>query len=198
MTVGTRKNYYSVFFCLFFSPFIYGMNNDIVIEEISSGSLDAEKKLFVEGFSKSYKALNKTIQSSAQKLPENITGGGFKDEIEAFNARKSGGYFLRAKSEERVVGYASFEKTDVDSEVYIRQLIVDQDFERMGIGKQLCFDSIFKLLPDTKHIVVIARRANSKGVNFYEKLGFKECDYMHEGYSPELYIGLEYFAAANK
>ncbi len=191
-TTKIKKHYYVLFF-LFLSSVLYGNDTEISIKRIFTGTMKAEQDLLVQGLLKSYSSLNETIQDLTQKLPENITGSFFDIEKEDLKAQKPGVYFIRAMFKERVVGYASFEKTKAKNEIYIRQLIVDPDFERKGIGKKICFDAIFELLPNTEHIVVITRKANSTALGFYHKLGFQECNYMHEGFSPELFIGLEYF-----
>lgn len=191
MQIFTKKFYVYVF-CLLLSPSLLYSAPDFVIEEITTGDLSLEKDLFVQEFAGYYRTLNTTITDPMQKLPE-ITDAAFEDEEKDFEERKPGTYFFRTTCEGRVVGYASFEKTDNEHEVYIRQLVVDSKFERKSIGRTIGFDAVFNSLPDTNHVVVITRRSNDKALRFYKKLGFTECPYMHEGYSAEKYVGLEFF-----
>ena len=191
MQIFTKKQcFYAV--CLLLAPSVLYSHADVVIERISEGKLQKEKGLFVKEFATYYRKLNSTIDDERQKLPE-ITNAAFEDEEKDFKESKSGTYFFRARYKEIVIGYVSLEKTDNEHEVYIRQLVVDSDFERNGIGKALGFDAVFESIPDTNHVVVITRRSNDKALRFYQKLGFTECPYMHEGYSSEQFVGLEFF-----
>lgn len=193
MQTFTKKHcFYAL--CLLLAPSV--LHSDVVIERISKGNLKKEKAFFVKEFDSYYRKLNTTIEDEALQLPE-VTDADFEDEEKDFKELKSETYFFRAMLEEHLVGYVSFEKTNKEHEVYIRQLVVDVSFERKGIGKALGFDTVFKSLPDTKHVVIITRRSNHKALQFYQKLGFKECSYMHEGYSAEKFIGLEFLKKTN-
>lgn len=162
----------------------------ITTERITSGNLSKELDLCARSFTQHYKKIN--------ILTKVIKSTDFVSETRDFEAQKDGVYFVRAFTKDKLAGYASYEKTDVDGEIYIRQLAVEPECQRKGVGKKLSLDAIFQLLPNTKHILVITRKTNESAIRFYRSLAFIESSFMHKGYSRDKYVSLEYVVPENK
>lgn len=89
-----------------------------------------------------------------------------------------------------VVGYASFEYDSSAKEVYIRQLAIAKEYKRQGIATKLIKEGIAQY-PAAKKVVIITRKVNTPAIKMWEKLGFKQSAYMHDGYDANKYIGFE-------
>lgn len=110
--------------------------------------------------------------------------------LESLKIPENNLHLLTAKKESTPVGYAVFDMSCYPEFIYISELAVDPFFQRQGIAKRLVH-SIRKQLPDMQKYVAITRRANFQACGFYKALGFKESNYMREGYDRTLFIGLE-------
>ncbi len=98
---------------------------------------------------------------------------------------------VTAKKEEISVGFAIFEMKTYPASVYLAELVVDSNFQRQGIGKNLVF-SVLKRFPEVGKIVLVTRKANFQASAFYPAIGFISSAYMHPGYDPEIYEGFEF------
>ena len=108
-----------------------------------------------------------------------------------------GAFFVTAKKEEKVVGFAIFKKEEKEEGVmYLSQMAVAFGEQRTGIGKELVF-SILNNPPEERgkieKIVLVTRIKNEGACRFYEQIGFVEApEYMHEGYDPARYKGYKF------
>jgi len=81
-------------------------------------------------------------------------------------------HFIGYVSEERVYGFASYEKTE--ESYFITRLGVDPDYLRRGIGtSMLAFFETLALYP----LEVITGKENTPAVRLYEKHGFEIVSY---------------------
>lgn len=97
----------------------------------------------------------------------------FKQEVDDFMQNKL--YWIQAVANNRLLGWATYDKlsNDADSH-YMNLLIVDPEFQKQGIGKELVLSVIkFKLIPTAKKINLLLRRKNRVGKDFYSCIGFK-------------------------
>lgn len=83
------------------------------------------------------------------------------------------------------------ELTEYPHLVYVRQTAIHPDFMRKHIGTKMA-QVMFSNLPEAKKFVAITRIFNKTSMDFFESLGFKKCEYMHEGYDPNRYVGFEF------
>ena len=160
----------------------------IVFDWVQPGSsLSEEEKLFIKTFTEAYKKFTPADLGVEDKLL--FLKDSFSDVIKDFIGDRA--IILTAKKNGKVIGFASFNPTDKAHQMYVGQLAVDPDFWRKGIGKELVF-GIRRLQPDVQKIVAIGRRLNSIGKNFFLKIGFTECAYMHPDYDAKKYVGYEF------
>lgn len=71
---------------------------------------------------------------------------------------------------ETLAGLAIFEEQDPET-VYLAEVMIDPQFWGQGLGTELIF-SILKEKPEVKRITLIAEKANTKTLRFYQSLGF--------------------------
>ena len=151
-------------------------------------TLSAEKKVFIDAFSEAYKDIPLDVLK-VENLQQFLNAA-FEDEENDFASKQANTLFISAKDEkDRVVGFVSFDNNS--DHVYIRSLSVDPEFQGYGLGKALvfCFSNVFK---NCRRLKLVTRKANSCARLFYTKIGFIESAYIHQGLSPERYIGYEY------
>lgn len=154
--------------------------------------LQEEEEMFVNAFCTAYKdqtpeSLNTQGLSTAEWLRTY-----FSKERAVIKAQQEKIYYVSAYHKDKVVGFAAFNQTENEHEVYIRQLCVDPNYWGKGIGEHLVF-SIGQQLPKTNKLVLVTRRINTRTRDFYiNKCGFTESNYTHERYSPEVYVGFEW------
>ena len=163
-------------------------NQAVVLEWVTKGNLQAEEAVFAKSFAHAYK----DIPLEVLKVTDmNVfLKAAFEDEYLDLNNPSKQMYCVDAKKDGEVIGFITFENTQQPNEVYIRQLAVDPSLWGQGVGTTL-MSAIFEKLPDTKRIVLVTRKVNTVAQNFYKKLGFKVSEYIHEGLSPERYMGFE-------
>ena len=169
-----------------FWSFIDQEEAEITCEWIESSDFQNERTVFVNALSETYKNL---------QLDTNYLNESFDEEVQAFNGKKKI-YALSVKKDGNVIGYASFNKTGIQHQVYVRQLVVDPTFWNRGIEEKMLF-SIFKKLPETNHLVLAIRKIDKATRKFYTNLGFQECMYLHEELNHKQYIGLEFLVPEN-
>ncbi len=102
---------------------------------------------------------------------------------------KEPGLFLFARNENRIVGFALFEKMAED-QIYVAELAIDADFWKQGLGRRL-MSAIIEKEPSTKKIFLLTQWLNKGAQGFYEALGYQPSSFTHEGYSPEEYRAYE-------
>ncbi|EMY82678.1 N-acetyltransferase, NAT SF superfamily protein [Psychroflexus gondwanensis ACAM 44] len=64
--------------------------------------------------------------------------------------------------------------TDKDS-LYIAEVLVDEEFRGLGLGKGLFKEFEIHLNTDIKHVLLRVWSKNEIAVNLYKKLGFEDC-----------------------
>ena len=77
--------------------------------------------------------------------------------------------FLVAKESKKVLGYIG--AYVVSDEVEILNFVVDESYQRTGIGTSL-FNEILKRYPNANSVILEVREQNEKGINFYKKNNF--------------------------
>jgi len=145
-------------------------------------------QVFVDSFMFAYRGFSpqrlgvESIQSFLEKT--------IAEELELQAKKPKDIHWLVAKKNGKIVGLLILELTDYP-EVYGRQLAISPHHLRTGLGT-LFADVTLKNLPKAKRFVVITRAVNQVSARFFESLGFKRSEYMHEGYDSSKYIGYEY------
>jgi len=173
--------------CCSFSVAQNFLRKDIDIQWVKGGDLTMAREIFKRAYQKRYKNLP----------PEKLKINNFATFLEsAFDKEERdlrgnpNTHLALAYSQNRLVGFVSIDVLG-DNKVYLRQLAVSPDLWHQGIEETLV-NSILEKEPSLQHILVIVRRANESEKAFYKNLGFQETLYMHEGFDPQDYIGLEY------
>ncbi len=73
-----------------------------------------------------------------------------------------------------LVGWATFELED-ETHAYMNLLAVDPSYQNRGIGKRLVFSICSEeLFPTIEAINVLIRKVNLSGLQFYERIGFRD------------------------
>ena len=97
----------------------------------------------------------------------------FKTELAEFS-QGSLDYWIQATIDEKLVGWATFQREKSDQNaVYMNLLVVHPEYQNRGIGGQLV-KSLANLneIPDLNAIHLLLRKKNQGGRIFYSKLGF--------------------------
>lgn len=153
-----------------------------------NGNLNAEKKVFIDSFSEAYKNIPLDVLK-VESLPKFLNAA-FEEEENDFASKKANTVFISAKNENaKVVGFVSFANNS--DHVYIRSLAVDPEFRGCGLGKALVF-CVLNVFKNCRCLKLMTRKVNSLARCFYTKIGFSESAYIHQGITPERYIGYEY------
>ena len=142
---------------------------------------------FTESYSNNPTILN-NLRNQGKDLSTFILSA-FEDEEKDFRSKKANTIFLSAKTlDGKTIGYTSFDKgTDA---IYIRQLSVDPDYWKKGVGTVLIC-AIFNVWTHPTKLQLATRCANTRAISFYQKLGFTFSDHLHEGLDPKVYCGLD-------
>jgi ribosomal protein S18 acetylase RimI-like enzyme len=92
----------------------------------------------------------------------------------------------------QAVAWASYEDdAKIPGGIYIRQMMVAPEFQRLGLGSILLSDVVSVFRPENVGTFLITRKMNTLAISFYEKHGFQKSTYMHDGYDINKYVGLE-------
>jgi len=163
-------------------------NAPITVEFVTGGALEEEKAVFTRSFKDAYKDIPLDVLK-VESLDAFLQAA-FEDEPLDLNNPNKKVVCAVAKSEETLVGVIFFEPTERENEVYIRQMAVDPSMQRKGVG-QLLMATIQTTLPTTTRLIVATRKVNKPACNFYQKIGFKQCEQVPHGLNPERYVGFE-------
>jgi len=197
-------------------------NVEVTCTWLRGGKLESERAIFVAAFTQAYKHLRLEQLFTPQQVKayagaivpedgykalsqealdalqvhtsiclEKFLHEVFDDEVIDVNDVKKEIYTVSASINGKVVGFAACNPTEVPGQIYLRQLAVSPEYWRMGIGKKLLY-SFFRVLPNTKHLILAVRRLNTCARDFYSALNFSECDYMYEKLVAEKYVGLQF------
>jgi ribosomal protein S18 acetylase RimI-like enzyme len=150
--------------------------------------LTDEAAVFLKGFSEGYAHLTPEILKvpSIEQFLENAIAN-----EKALKAKDPEHIrWAVAKKNNTVIGLAVFELNHYPEEVYLRQLVILPEHQRKGIGSKLSL-FILEAFPDIQKLCAVSRKVNERGITFLKNMGFKETEYSHEGYDPNVYQGLE-------
>jgi ribosomal protein S18 acetylase RimI-like enzyme len=168
-----------------------------VILSVCEGDLTKEKAVIKASFTAAYQGteIARIVQEKHGNLARFLDVAFEAEEIDFFS-KKSDTFFVSAKKDDgEVIGFVAFDKnSDIEGEsfyVYVRQLAVHSKYQHNNLGLFLIF-SFLNIWPDCRFVKLLTRRLNSIAVGFYKRLGFRECEYVREGYDPGVYVGLEY------
>lgn len=104
---------------------------------------------------------------------------------------QSGVHWLTAKEGGIPIGMLAADLSKLPEEVYLSLLAVEKMHQRQGIASAMV-SALLEQLSEAERFTVVTRKANGTARAFYRALGFSECSYTHEGYSPDWYAGYEY------
>ena len=161
---------------------------EIKIEYVKSGNLEEAQVVFNRAFKEAYKDIPLDVLK-VESL-DSFLKAAFEDEPIDLNNPDKHVICAIAKNGEKIVGLITFEPTENPNEVYIRQLAVDPEMQKKGIGQQL-MNTVKTSLPTTKKILLATRKVNTPACKFYKKLGFHECVQVPHGLNPARNIGFD-------
>lgn len=127
--------------------------------------------LFLKSFLQNYQKLGLTKKDLGTDDITKVLNDYWDEEVASLKSNHV--HWIVAKSDGKVVGYASFNMEDAPQEVYIQLLCVDPAYQKQGIGKKLLY-SILQQDQTIKKLSLVTRRVNSSAIAFYQRLGFKE------------------------
>lgn len=145
-----------------------------------------------EVFFESFKAAYRDV-SPEQLGSENIEAflqEVVQEELELQQKASDTVHWLIVKKDDDVVGLFILELNQYPL-VYGRQMAIKPEYTRKGIGK-LIANVVIQNLPHAERFAIITRVFNQPSICFFKSLGFKQSEYMHEGYDPNKYVGYEY------
>lgn len=150
---------------------------------------DRASEMFVKSFMVAYQDF------SAEQLGVESVEGFLKevidDERQLKKEQEDNIHWLIMKKDEEVIGLLILEMNEYP-QVYGRQMAIAPEHMRTGIGRTAA-DVVLENLPGVERFVAITRVVNQVSSLFFESLGFKRVEYMHEGYDPNKYVGYEYY-----
>ncbi|NGX63237.1 MAG: hypothetical protein KR126chlam6_00645 [Candidatus Anoxychlamydiales bacterium] len=97
--------------------------------------------------------------------------------------------FYVALDDDKIIGFAIFEKWEKDS-YYLCEMAINPSYQKRGIGKKLVF-SIFDKDLTTQNILLVTKIDNLSAQGFYKAIGFKASSFQHPDY-PKDFIGFEF------
>lgn len=159
-----------------------------VLQNASDPRLSKIKTIYVNSFKKAYKKIYPDVEITGNEV--------FTDYKKLLQGQNKKFVLIVAQENENPVGFISLkiEQLNKKEVLYIDQLAVNPTMWRQGIAKKILAKSeqiVLNEFPKISKTTLITRRKNHPAINFYKKIGFTECSYMHEGYDPKVYIGLE-------
>ncbi len=170
------------------SSVLVAAQDDVVYTWVESGKLEEERQVFLKALKKNFEHL--TLEQLGVDNLEAFLNRAFDDEVNDLANKSLKVRFVTARKKGKVVGFASFNLEGNDT-IYVRQMSVDPDHWKQGIGKALIYKAR-EVFSQARTYVLMTRHVNTNAINFYKKLGFKETTYLHEGLDPKKYMGYEY------
>ncbi|MCK4499384.1 GNAT family N-acetyltransferase [Candidatus Babeliales bacterium] len=186
MIKSTAKRYLLATFAASFLLFSFAQPEISLdwIVDADDPRLEEAWKLHIHSFTQAYK----------EAYPgEKIDGGAFIEFKKELAEQKGDFFFVIAEENGKVIAYASF-KRELEDTIYGEQMAVTPIAWKQGIAQKLMDaikEKIQKDLPKVKKAILITRRKNIPAIKLYKKNDFIETSYVHEGYDPEKFIGLE-------
>lgn len=180
--------------CPFISLFgdVNPPKEDLVFQWQSHPHFDSSKRIFVDAFYKCYDTLSLDVlhKESKEELIHWLEDT--FDETYVEHEKNVHLRWLAGIINSKTVGFIIVDTLNLPDEIYLVQFAVDPPYQRSGLGTKF-INEIIRQFPGCKKLSVVTRRANYESVNFYNKFGFLQSAYAHEGYSPEIYQGFEFF-----
>lgn len=153
--------------------------------------LSQERELFEASFMSSYTKIPevKTRFSTDEALLKFIREA-FDEEVRDYiEANDESIRFYRAILNQQVVGYLSVEVED-KNKIYMRQLAVSHEHQRLGIGRALFRFVVQNDLKMCEAVSVSCRKWNYNAIKFYRSIGFKDEDTCHPSLDSNEYKGM--------
>jgi ribosomal protein S18 acetylase RimI-like enzyme len=144
-------------------------------------------QVYLQAFRKLYTELN--VEGREEHF-----AGVMKEELKLAKENPKNIHWLIAYKDGKPIGLGIYEMFAYP-DLYIREMAVMPEYQRMGIGKVLAFAPL-KDLPDLRKILIVTRRINKPAISFYEAIGFAHSDFCHATYNPERYLGMEWVNSA--
>ncbi len=156
---------------------------------ITSEREDELKQVLFNAFFKAYEPFTQELLKINFPSKEAWLKATFDEELQEFKEQKTPIKLLVAKHGNQIIGAATIEPDQqIPNAIYIRQMGIDPQYWRQGIGKQM-ISLIEKEHPHINSLVLVARVVNIKADKFYQDLGFKKGTYQHPDYNPMNYVG---------
>lgn len=97
----------------------------------------------------------------------------FKDRMRTF---LNGEYkAILFEKDNNIIGYALYTNHhDREDTIYLRQIFVDRDCRRQGIGKEIMNILLKEIWPKDKRITVEVLCHNKSAIEFYKSVGYKD------------------------
>jgi ribosomal protein S18 acetylase RimI-like enzyme len=127
--------------------------------------------LFLRSFLENYQRLGLTNEDLATDNIEQVLNDYWEVELQSLANNST--RWIVAKTDDEIVGYASFNIQESPHEIYLQLLCVKPAYQGQGVGKSLLY-SIFQIESKVKKLSMITRRINTSAIGFYKKLGFEE------------------------
>lgn len=88
--------------------------------------------------------------------------------------------------EDQIVGFIVVNHSD--NEIYLENLLIDQHFQNLGIGKEIMGNIIEKAILEMKTIRLQVFKINYRAQHFYERLGFKRISENEFNFEMKYYV----------
>ncbi len=151
----------------------------------NAGEIDqqASREILINSFISEYKQylqpqdvdsnLQFWFSQDGQPSVEKYYSDYFETEFSEF--QKGHLFWVQAKVNDKLAGWATFEKEKRQPDaLYMNLLIVSPLFQKIGLGGKLVHSlKKMEVLPETKAINLLLRKKNQGGQIFYSKLGFQ-------------------------
>ena len=155
-------------------------------ETVHEEAIDDLRQMMIRSFLTGYRSYNAYEDRTDEYLCDYLAG--YFDSF-IVPRLKEPGLLLFARNNNRIIGFALFEKMAED-EIYVAELAIDPDFSKQGLGRRL-MGAILEREPSTKRITLLTQWRNKGAQGFYEALGYQPSNFTHEGYSPDEYRAYE-------
>lgn len=167
-----------------------------VVKTVQDIDLERSKEILITSFMDAYEDVPLTVLNSQFRSIGDVRrfyADYFEEELEHF---KEGHLFwVQAFMNEKLVAWATFELESEEMDAaYMNLLIVDPEYQRMGLGRYLTFSICSnELFPNLHAINLLIRKVNTEAYKFYYKIGFFEFDYQRDNFvDPSLLTGLRW------
>jgi len=164
-----------------------------IIRPVQDSDLELVKALAIKTFSVVNQFTTQEQVDALAKVYDVIIA----EEQDYLKKNKDNMVALVAAKEDRIIGYFSAHKTNVNSELYARCFMVDPAYQNRSVGKKL-LQQCRAILPAIKKVTCLTNKKNNGAQKLYEYFGAKRIenpDWAHHLYSnlkPSDYVGYEF------